>query len=230
MKMFPRKAEVKAHLQKMNEKEMFIMKTSTKKLAAGFLAACLIVAGITTGGIAYAETSTKTTENSNNSLNEMLTKAISDEYLAQAEYDAILEKYGEQRPFINLSKAEETHINLLLPLLEEYEVAIPKTDWDSTIKVPESLEAAYQAGIDAETENIAMYKSFLKEDLPENVEDAFERLMNASENHLRAFQNAENGYCTGLGQQNGRLNNSGRGCGMRNGGNRNSLNGSCILQ
>ncbi|MCK5008763.1 MAG: DUF2202 domain-containing protein [Spirochaetales bacterium] len=43
-------------------------------------------------------------------------------------------------------------------------------------------------------DNIAMYESFLQEDLPEDVRDLFERLQQASENHLRAFRNNLNRY------------------------------------
>ncbi len=35
----------------------------------------------------------------------------------------------------------------------------------------------------------AMYESFLQTSLPEDVRDLFERLQQASENHLRAFRN-----------------------------------------
>ncbi|MHB8130419.1 MAG: DUF2202 domain-containing protein [Mobilitalea sp.] len=209
------------------------MRKEMKKMAAGFMVASLMVAGVATGGIASAANSTtstivKTTD-TKYSMEEMLVNAISDEYMAQAEYTAIMEKFGVQRPFSNISKAEETHINLLLPLFEEYGVVVPEKD-NSTVSVPVSLEAAYQAGADAEVKNIAMYESFLKEDLPADVKVVFERLMSASENHLRAFQNAVDGNCTGTGQQNGKMNRSGRGSGRGNGGNRNNAMGSCLLQ
>ena len=52
-----------------------------------------------------------------------------------------------------------------------------------------SLTEAYQAGVNAEVNNIAMYETFLAQELPDNVRAVFESLMRASENHLRAFQN-----------------------------------------
>lgn len=211
------------------------MRKEMKKLAAGFLAASLMVAGITTGGIAYAaaNSATNTTATlavTKSSLEEMLTSAVSDEYLAQAEYNVIMESFGTQRPFSNISQAEATHISLLLPLLEEYGVAVPTTDWKSIATVPASLEAAYQAGADAEVKNIAMYEGFLKEELPTDVKVVFEQLKSASENHLRAFQNAVAGNCTGTAQRNGKSFNSGRGCGQGAGGNGNRSMGNCLLQ
>jgi len=220
------------------------MRKDMKKMAAGFLAATLMVAGITTGGVAFAANSatstTVTKAASKYTLEDMLVNAISDEYLAQAEYNAIMDEYGDQRPFSNISQAEATHISLLLPLFEEYGVTVPKKDWNSTVTDPASLEASYQAGVDAEVKNIAMYESYLKEDLPEDVKVVFERLMNSSEKHLRAFQNAVDGNCTGtgtgsgtctgMGKQNGNTNNSSRGFGRGNGSNRNNATGSCLMQ
>jgi hypothetical protein len=63
-----------------------------------------------------------------------------------------------------------------------------------------------------------------------DVKVVFERLMSASENHLRAFQNAVDRNCTGTGLQNEKLNNTVRGCGRGNGGNRNNTMGSCLLK
>ena len=51
------------------------------------------------------------------------------------------------------------------------------------------LTESYQAGVNAEVNNIAMYETFLDQNLPDNVRVVFESLMHASENHLRAFQN-----------------------------------------
>lgn len=136
-------------------------------------------------------------------LEEMLTYAIQDEYLARATYQSILDKYGIQRPFSNIVKAEERHISLLLPLFEAHDVAVPADDALKLVVVPESVEAAYPEEVEAEKVNIAMYEDFLKEDLPEDVALVFERLENASENHLKAFENAAAGNI-GTGAGNGR--------------------------
>lgn len=120
---------------------------------------------------------------------DMLTYALQDEYLARAEYALILSDFGSVRPFTNIIRAEETHIDALLPLFEAYGVAAPTDEGSSRAVAVSSLTAAYQAGVGAEVTNIAMYETFLAEDLPSDVRAVFESLMHASENHQRAFQN-----------------------------------------
>lgn len=123
-------------------------------------------------------------------LEEMLTYAIQDEYLAQGEYKAIMDEYGVQKPFSNIIKAEGRHIAMLLPLFDKYDVAVPKDDSADRVVLPGSLPESYKAGVDAEVLNIEMYDRFLKENLPEDVKIVFERLLSASEKHLAAFTRA----------------------------------------
>ncbi len=125
-------------------------------------------------------------------LEDMLVYAIQDEYLARAEYDLIMDEYGEQRPFSNIMKAEEYHIELLLPLFEKYEFILPEDSSSEHVILPESIEAALETGVEAEIANIAMYEKFLEKDLPEDVREVFEVLKRGSENHLRAFKNGLN--------------------------------------
>lgn len=225
------------------------MKRQLKKMIGGLLVAGIVAAGISAGATANAANSglgaTGALSDSEYTVKEMLVYAIEDEYLAQAEYDAIMDKFGVQRPFSNIIKEEATHISFLTPLLKEYSVTLPAKDWASMVTVPESLEAAYETGVTAEKNNIAMYESFLKKDLPEDVKDAFTALANASENHLAAFERWEDGACTvegtgscygsgtgscygtGTGGRMGRGNGS---CGGLGQGNRSSLHGSCVIE
>ncbi len=128
-------------------------------------------------------------EKENYTLEEMLTYAIQDEYTALAEYELIMDAYGNIRPFSNIARAESTHISLLEPLFETYGIEIPENQSSQVVVLPVSLTETYQAGVDAEILNISMYESFLKEDLPADVQAVFESLKNASENHLKAFNN-----------------------------------------
>ncbi len=122
-------------------------------------------------------------------LADMLTYALQDECLAHAEYAYIIDTYGSVRPFTNIIRAEETHIEALLPLFETYGVTAPEDDASTRIAKVASLTEAYEAGVDAEIDNIAMYEAFLQEDLPSDVRTVFESLMRASESHLQAFEN-----------------------------------------
>ncbi len=122
-------------------------------------------------------------------LADMLTYALQDEYLAHAEYDYIIGTYGAIRPFTNIIRAEETHIETLLPLFEKYGIAVPTDDASTRVAAVASLTEAYEAGVDAEIMNIDMYEAFLSEDLPSDVRIVFEDLMRASGSHLNAFEN-----------------------------------------
>jgi hypothetical protein len=129
------------------------------------------------------------------SLEEMLTYAIQDEYLAQAEYELIISEFGEIRPFTNIVEAEQTHIDLLVPLFETYNIELPENNAAELTVLPESISSALATGIEAEEMNIAMYQQFLSQDnLPDDVRTAFEYLMNSSENHLRAFSKDRYNY------------------------------------
>ena len=143
-------------------------------------------------------------------LADMLTYAIEDEYAARAEYAAIMAKFGEQRPFSNIMRAEQTHIARLTPLFAAHGVALPKDNAAQHVLVPATLAEAFKIGVDAEVKNIAMYEAFLRAELPADVRLVFEALKNASKNHLAAF---ENGVKRGTGADSG----AGFGAGNGNG-------------
>ena len=118
---------------------------------------------------------------------DMLNYALQDEYLARAEYRVIMEKFGVSRPFSNIERSENTHISWLEPLFEKYGLSIASDE--ATPAAPKSLSEAYQAGVSAEKENIAMYERFLAQpNLPDDMAAVFTQLRDASKNHLRAFE------------------------------------------
>jgi hypothetical protein len=133
-------------------------------------------------------------EADNLTLEDMLTYAIQDEYLARAEYVQVIQTYGLMRPFSNIVKAEERHISLLIPLFERYGFETPDDNAVEYMVIPEDIKNALDIGVHAEIENIAMYEVFLQEDLPSDVHDVFERLMAASKNHLEAFRRSLRRY------------------------------------
>jgi hypothetical protein len=174
------------------------MKTTAMKWILGFGIAITTLAVGATAWTLNAEATAPTlgstesielSETTPTTLADMLTLAIQDEYLAQAEYNLILAEYGNIRPFSKIVLAEQTHIDLLIPLFEAYGIEIPvNTAADSTV-LPESVSAAIAMGVDAEQANIAMYDLFLADEtLPEDVKAVFELLRAASVKHLSAFQ------------------------------------------
>ena len=106
----------------------------------------------------------------------------------------IIQEYGPVRPFINIVKAEETHIGYLIPLFEKYGYNVPEDSANDHVVIPQDIKTSLEIGVNAEIENIAMYESFLEKDLPEDVRVVFEKLQEASENHLRAFNNGLRRY------------------------------------
>ena len=127
-------------------------------------------------------------------IEQMLTYAIQDEYLARAEYELIIGEYGSIRPFTNIMAAEVRHIEWVTELFDAYGYPVPEDTAGKYVVLPEDLKSSFETGVQAEIDNIAMYETFLKQDLPADVRDLFERLKDASENHLRAFRNNLNRY------------------------------------
>ena len=121
-------------------------------------------------------------------IEEMLRYAIEDEYLARQEYESIMDQYGEQRPFSNIIKAEETHIAMLTELYDTYNYEMPVDTALDHVYVPASIAEALAIGVQAEIDNIAMYNHFLEQELPEDIRIAFISLRDASESHLAAFE------------------------------------------
>jgi hypothetical protein len=121
-------------------------------------------------------------------LEEMLVLALEDEWNAYVTYEAIIETYGEIRPFTKIIFAEATHAALLTPLFDTYGITLPDMPNVEDVIVPASLEEAYALGVEAEIANIALYEAFLLQDVPEDVVAVFEQLIAGSVHHLAAFE------------------------------------------
>lgn len=136
--------------------------------------------------------------------------ALDDEYRAASFYEAVLAKFGDVRPFVNIVEAERRHARRLTSLLEAANAPIPPdpyaTGEKSAPDVPATLAEACRIGVEAEIENAALYDDRLipaVEGYPE-VESAMRDLRAASqENHLPAFQRCvERGGRSGGGRRN----------------------------
>jgi hypothetical protein len=158
-----------------------------------FMLVGLLIVGLVSGvgsasSTQYGAFGAAAISDQNLTLAAMLTFAIEDEYLARAEYEKVMEKFGVRKPFSNIIKAEEQHIAWLKPLIEKYKVVTPVDRGLEMAQVPDTFSEALKIGVDAEVANIAMYERFLKQELPEDVKVVFEHLLAASKNHLTAFQ------------------------------------------
>lgn len=121
-------------------------------------------------------------------LHDMLVYAAQDEYLAHGEYLAIVDAFGDQKPYTSIITAEETHLSLLRDLFAVYGFEFPSDDSAAHVVTPTSLLESAQAGVQAEVDNIAMYDLFMSRDLPDDVLQVFTRLDDGSKSHLSAFQ------------------------------------------
>jgi hypothetical protein len=119
---------------------------------------------------------------------QMLTFALEDEYLAGARYSAVVEKFGNTRPFARFVAAEKRHAALLKPLMAKYNVPVPEDRSASFVVVPATLMAAVKTSAEAEKNTIRMYDVFIKQQLPDDVKLVFSLLRSASLRHLQAFE------------------------------------------
>ncbi|TWJ06638.1 ferritin-like domain-containing protein [Altererythrobacter ishigakiensis] len=119
-----------------------------------------------------------------------LLQALDDEYRAEATYAAVIEKYGEARPFINIIEAERRHASRAKAELDRLGISYDATNpYLGKIEAPATLIAACEQGVTAEIENIALYDRLLPTVRDDDVREILGRLQWASrERHLPAFQ------------------------------------------
>jgi hypothetical protein len=126
---------------------------------------------------------------------ETLTSALMDEYHAGAFYDAVLDRFGQVRPFVNIIRAEQNHASAIITLMRARGMAVPEItilgSAEVAAAVPETFAAACAVGVQAEMDNAGLYDGKL---LPAvvgyaDITFALENLRDASQNmHLPAFQ------------------------------------------
>lgn len=120
---------------------------------------------------------------------DALIEALHDEYKARATYRAVIDAYGDVRPFINIVEAEGRHVGALLTLFDEYSIAVPQDDWAEKVTLPSSLGAACEVAVQAEIVNAAMYERLLDGIEEPDIRNVFRNLQSASrDRHLPAFR------------------------------------------
>lgn len=118
-----------------------------------------------------------------------LCEALDDEYKARATYRAVLDRFGDVRPFSNIVHAEERHIQALLTIFNRHGVEPPGDRWAGQVESPETLEAACKGGVQAEIENDEMYERLLPDLSDPDIRAVMRRLQEASrDRHLPAFR------------------------------------------
>jgi hypothetical protein len=133
------------------------------------------------------------------SIEDMLRYALEDEYMAHAEYTAVLAEFGTVKPFDSILNAEETHIAAVKRACTTHHITVPPDEGAAYAVVPADLTEALKTGVQAELDNIAMYERFLSDDKLAGADTAdisrlFRSLKRASENHLQAFRKQLKNY------------------------------------
>jgi protein tyrosine phosphatase (PTP) superfamily phosphohydrolase (DUF442 family)/rubrerythrin len=121
---------------------------------------------------------------------DALRAALDDERRAQAFYRAIMNEFGERRPFSAVINAERRHEEHLLALFATYELPAPANKWSAAgFEAPETFEQACRLAVEFELENVAMYDEFLSYISEDDILSTMSRLRRASlERHLPAFE------------------------------------------
>ena len=121
---------------------------------------------------------------------DALAAALADEYLAEATYAAVIEEFGDVRPFANIIRAERYHAELVKAEMDRLGLEYsPDNDLIGKIEVPETLLSACETGVSAEKENIALYDRLLPGISDPQVRETLTLLQWASrERHLPAFE------------------------------------------
>lgn len=123
------------------------------------------------------------------SLAKALTYALEDEYLAQARNDEVIKKFGHIRPFSHIKAVEQRHIQELLPFFKKYNIDVPQDVAAEYVGVPNSLNEAYQMGVDGEINTIAMYDKLASiKEFPMDIRSIFIQLRTASSSHLETLK------------------------------------------
>ena len=90
-----------------------------------------------------------------------LADALDDEYRAEASYQAVIDKFGPVRPFINIIEAEKRHSSMVRGQYARLGMSAPENPYLGKLKPPASLLEACEQGVEAEIENIALYDRLL---------------------------------------------------------------------
>jgi len=120
---------------------------------------------------------------------DALHQALDDEYKAWTIYDQVVHDHGPARPFIRIVESEARHIEALRRLFTRYDVAIPHNPWPGRVPRFASVGEACLAAVDAEVENVDLYRRLMQSTTRSDILAVFENLRQASqERHLPAFQ------------------------------------------
>jgi hypothetical protein len=119
-----------------------------------------------------------------------MTRALQDEYQAEAIYERVVADFGNVLPFFNIVNAEERHSAAIAWVFQNRGISVPASLWNAD-NVPrfQTIRDACAGAEQEEISNIEMYDQLVEMDLPDDVERVFGNNRRASlESHLPAFR------------------------------------------
>lgn len=119
-----------------------------------------------------------------------LVMAIEEEYKARALYEYVIANFGPVAPFVEIAASEAQHASVLVRTATKYGISYPAYD-PSVFSFPvfSTIEEAYQAGIDAEIEDAALYDTLMAGTDRVDLLRVYSNLQRASlESHLVEFE------------------------------------------
>jgi hypothetical protein len=154
-------------------------------------------AGVCLATISTMNLSSQAVSSTNTTLDvktqQAMIEAINDEYHARAFYNAVIDKFGEIRPFSNIVHAEARHAERLSQLFNQYGLPIPEDSFAGKVEAPDTIQEACQMGVEAEIANVQMYDKFLNFVQEQDLKAVFTRLQEVSETrHKVAFERCLN--------------------------------------
>lgn len=127
-------------------------------------------------------------------LEATLAYALDDERRAEATYQAVIDRHGPVRPFVNIIEAERRHAARVIELMRARGFAVPANRWAGKGVSPDTVAEACREGIEAERENIALYDRLLPTVADPEARQVLAALQAASrDNHLPAFERCGGG-------------------------------------
>ncbi len=120
---------------------------------------------------------------------EALREAILEEYGALNTYQGVMEQFGEVYPFLQVARAEQQHVNVLLRLADRYGVTATANSGFSTPLLVNSISEACEVGVKAEIVDADLYTELMKVTTHTDILRVYTNLQKASlENHLPKFE------------------------------------------
>lgn len=118
-----------------------------------------------------------------------LVRAIEEEFGAQALYQSILDKFGNETPFNDIVLSEARHASALINQAQKYGIPVPEFPSSEGLPAFETVTEACQAGVDAEIADAELYDELMSFTTNSALIRVYTNLQKASlDSHLPAFK------------------------------------------